>query len=95
MTTAKKDPRDKGRICGVCGRRYKLDIMLPNQMWQKINPEGHEFICGRCILRRIEASGRCGAYTLRPAHEDFAMWNAMMNASKHEATADSIGKVLK
>lgn len=50
---------DKGCACQGCGQRYKVDVQLPDDLWNRIKPEakpnGAGLLCGRCIFSRIEA----------------------------------------
>ena len=44
--------------CQGCGNKYKVDIIIPDTLWEKIKPEGKPIgaglLCGRCIFERIE-----------------------------------------
>lgn len=61
------DPRDKGCRCH-CGRRFKVDIVVPDALWDRIRPQGKRggagLLCGECIAARIEALGEFEAYRL-------------------------------
>lgn len=52
------DPRDEGCLCQRCGARYKLDVMVPDHIWEKIKPHdaapGGGLLCGSCVIGRIE-----------------------------------------
>ena len=54
--------------CQGCGRKYKLDISIPDEMWEKIKPPnksiGAGMLCGACITERIEKLEGYGAYDL-------------------------------
>ena len=43
--------------CQNCGRKYKIDILIPDKLWVKItpseNPEGG-LLCGNCIMNKLE-----------------------------------------
>ncbi len=45
-------------ICQGCGKKYKLDIMVPNYLWEQIKPKGKSkgagLLCGSCIMDRTE-----------------------------------------
>lgn len=51
-----------GCICQACGRRYRVDWIIPSRLWEEIKPagkaEGAGMLCGRCISDRIEARGQ-------------------------------------
>jgi len=46
-------------ICQGCGQKYHTDVIVPNELWEKIRPEGKPpdggLLCGSCIMQRIEA----------------------------------------
>lgn len=44
--------------CKACGRKYKVDIMISNKLWEKITPDGLGMLCGQCIITRIEKLNR-------------------------------------
>ena len=54
--------------CQGCGKKYTLDISIPNEMWEKIKPPnkqiGAGLLCGVCITERIERLKGYGAYDL-------------------------------
>jgi hypothetical protein len=58
-----KAPRDQGCLCGGCGRRYRVDLLLPDTLWAATNSAGAEMLCGCCIVQRLETLG-FGAYRL-------------------------------
>jgi len=44
--------------CQNCGKYYKVDLVVPDELWNKIKPdgkpEGSGLLCGSCIMARIE-----------------------------------------
>ena len=44
--------------CQDCGNQYKVDLIIPNDLWEKIKPDGKPkgggLLCGICIMNRIE-----------------------------------------
>ena len=46
-------------ICQQCGRNYRVDLIVPDDVWEKIKPDGKAkgagLLCGACILNKIEA----------------------------------------
>ena len=44
--------------CQECGKKYKVDLLIPDELWEKIKPDkkpyGAGLLCGMCIMRRIE-----------------------------------------
>jgi len=44
--------------CQVCGRKYKIDLLVGDELWENIKPEGKPIggglLCGSCIMDRIE-----------------------------------------
>ena len=47
-----------GCICQICGKKYKIDLLIPISLWEKIKPKGKEkdagLMCGSCIMKRVE-----------------------------------------
>lgn len=62
------DPRDEGCLCYGCDRRYRVDVMVPDDLWERIKPplaaRGGGLLCGRCIFDRIEALGEFASWVL-------------------------------
>lgn len=54
--------------CQHCGRQYRIDIGVPDEVWDRIKPEGKPsgggMLCGACIMARLEALGVYGSYEL-------------------------------
>jgi hypothetical protein len=48
------DPRDNGCLCQRCNHRYRVDFMLPHELWVKIHGR-FNLLCGTCIVELIEA----------------------------------------
>jgi hypothetical protein len=43
--------------CQRCGRLYKLDLLIPDEVWCKITPSNNKeagLLCAACIMREIE-----------------------------------------
>lgn len=44
--------------CQGCGNKYKLDLLIPDQLWEQIKPigkpKGAGLLCPTCIVTRIE-----------------------------------------
>lgn len=62
---------DDGCLCGECGRRYRVDLNVPDDLWDSIRPYGRPngsgLLCGSCIMLRIEALGDFGALFATPS----------------------------
>lgn len=67
ITPTQRDP-EQGCICQGCGRAYRVDFMLPDDLWNAIRPagksEGGGLLCGSCIADAIEAIGQFDAFFL-------------------------------
>jgi hypothetical protein len=52
--------------CQGCGRLYKIDLLVSNEKWERIKPEGKAvgagLLCGGCIILRLENQDGYGAY---------------------------------
>ena len=44
--------------CHNCGRKYKVDLLVPNEIWHKIKPPNSSneggLLCPICIAERLE-----------------------------------------
>lgn len=44
--------------CQECGRPYKVDLIVSNQLWEKIKPnnkqKGAGLLCPTCIVEKLE-----------------------------------------
>lgn len=44
--------------CQECGKKYKIDLLIPDELWEQIKPEGKPYgaglLCGRCIMDKLE-----------------------------------------
>jgi hypothetical protein len=53
--------------CQSCEKKFKVDIMIPDEVWEIIKPKGKPvgagLLCGVCILGRLEGLGY-GAFEL-------------------------------
>ena len=51
-------------ICQQCKKNYRVDLIVPDNVWEKIKPEGKAkgagLLCGSCMLNKIEAFGKYG-----------------------------------
>jgi len=56
-------------VCQRCKNKYKVDIIIPNFLWQKIKPQDKSkeagLLCGRCIFDRIELLNEYASYNLK------------------------------
>lgn len=52
-------------ICQQCKKDYKVDLYVPDVLWEEIKPkekpEGSGLLCGSCIMKRIEQLNNYGA----------------------------------
>jgi len=56
-----------GCVCQGCGKRYRVDFLVPDGLWAKIRPDMSRppeagLLCGQCIAQRIEGLGEFDAY---------------------------------
>jgi len=58
----------EGCKCQRCGEQYTVDLIVPNELWEKIKPrwqpEGAGLLCGSCIMTRVERLSDFGAWHL-------------------------------
>lgn len=59
---------DGGCLCQGCGRHYKVDIVVSDELWKLIKPNDKPdeggLLCGGCIADRIEQFGKYDVYEL-------------------------------
>jgi hypothetical protein len=48
-------------VCQRCGNKYKVDIIIPDELWEQIKPQhkpiGAGLLCGNCIVDALEERG--------------------------------------
>ena len=48
-------------MCQQCSEQYKVDIMVPDDIWEQIKPLGKAtgagLLCGKCIIQKLENIG--------------------------------------
>lgn len=58
-----------GCECQECGRKYKIDFILPDELWETIKPigkpEGAGLLCGSCIVQNLELFDRHMSFVLK------------------------------
>ena len=61
-------------ICQDCGEGYKVDIIVPDDLWEKITPKGKAvgagLLCGSCIAKFIEGFNKYEVYHLVESKDD-------------------------
>lgn len=55
--------------CQKCGCDYKIDFIVPDDVWKEIRPDKTRplesgLLCGVCIVKEIEAISYYGAYKM-------------------------------
>jgi len=47
-----------GCTCHECGRKFCVDIIVPDETWDKIKPDGSKngggLLCPTCIMKKLE-----------------------------------------
>lgn len=55
--------------CQLCGAAYKVDVMVPDDIWEQIRPAGKPLggglVCGACIMWKLEAHDEYAAFILQ------------------------------
>jgi hypothetical protein len=62
-----------GNICQACGRRFKMDLMVPGEIWEKITPSATKhggLLCPTCIVERVENLFGFSAFFLTDVNYD-------------------------
>ncbi len=54
--------------CEACQADYRVDVLVPNDLWERIKPfgkpQGGGLLCGPCIMGNIEALDEYAAFHL-------------------------------
>lgn len=54
--------------CQSCKKKYKIDVLIPDDLWVKINPpnmiKGAGLLCGSCIFKKLEETEDYSAFKL-------------------------------
>lgn len=54
-----------GCTCHDCHQRYRVDVILPDELWQRIGIVAPgALLCGPCVLARVESLGEFAAFAL-------------------------------
>jgi len=73
------DENKEGCICQGCGKNYKIDLIIPDYLWEKIRPKGKPLsagmLCGCCIMERLEKRGRFGSLQCFQYHQGIVFDN--------------------
>ena len=58
----------EGCLCQNCGNVYKVDLLVADELWEKIKPKGkmagEGMLCGSCIMKKIEGLGKFSAFEM-------------------------------
>jgi len=54
--------------CQGCGKQYRIDVGVTDEIWERIKPSGKAvgagMLCGSCIMARLESFNEYGSYEL-------------------------------
>jgi len=54
--------------CQNCEKHFKVDLLIPNKLWEKIKPVskpcGGGLLCGKCIMDKIENMGDYNSFEI-------------------------------
>ena len=61
--------KEEGCKCQCCGKRYTVDVLVPDDVWSIIRPRHNSdkssgLLCGSCIMSRIEDLHKFEAFKL-------------------------------
>ena len=53
--------------CQECGKDYKVDIIVDDELWKKISPKKSDsgMLCGRCIVDKVEKLNEYNAFSVK------------------------------
>ncbi len=59
--------------CQSCNTKFKVDLNIPDELWEKIKPKnkpkGSGLLCGKCIMKKIEKISNYDYWFLRKDKE--------------------------
>ena len=72
--------------CQICGKQYKVVLIIPDGLWKLIKPQGQTdgLMCGSCIMESFEIIGLYQSFNLIPTPQ---------NDEKQEIFNHYMGKV--
>lgn len=66
--------------CQNCGENYKVDLIIPDNIWETIKPleksEDAGLLCGACIINKIEGLGKYKVIHLKFSTERADNWES-------------------
>lgn len=55
--------------CQRCGKKYKVDLFIPDDLWEQIKPDdkpkGGGLLCGSCIMDKLESFNKYDYWFLK------------------------------
>jgi len=61
---SKNTPKTEGCLCQNCNEYYKVDLLISDEIWEKIRPDNKPkeggLLCGSCIMKKLEAQNEYG-----------------------------------
>jgi len=79
---------ENGCLCQKCGRMYHIDLLVPDALWEQINPdrpEGfkeHELLCGECIMGLLEGTLSFHAFRLVESDAEIPTCSPLLKEGK-------------
>lgn len=59
----------EGCRCQVCSRMFRVDVLVSDELWGRIRPDGRAggggLLCGACIIARLDEALSFSAFELR------------------------------
>jgi len=56
-------------LCQECGNKYKVDIIISDELWESIKPKKKPksggLLCGKCIFEKIEKLNNYNVFFLK------------------------------
>ncbi len=69
--------------CQNCGMEFKIDVIIPNELWSQITPSKSNrksgLLCGKCIFEKLENIMDYSAFKLEPITTNIQIDNFIKN----------------
>lgn len=81
--------------CQVCRRRYRVDLSVPDALWNMIRPSGKApgqgMLCGSCIMKRVDTLGRDALIAVEACSDEGRHYTKRYRAARRERRSYRFG----
>lgn len=78
--------------CQECGKNYKVDLIISDELWEQIKPDNKDvgcgLLCGSCIMIKLEDIGEYNSYHLNfQSNIEYTCYNCNNQFAKKDIEA--------